>query len=339
MTYSGSLQDYRFLEMEFAAAYAPQNVFCFAIDAKAPQEFHERIHALASCFPNVVIAKNEYRLESSGRNLWYAYMECFKQLVDHRQRWEYVIILQNHDVMIKTTQELVQILKWLNGANDVEIYPVPLDRGVDFNADWSFAGLNLFKNASRNANHSLTLTYGLDESAVSRAAVEFVVNELNVTKFLQQVNTDHGADELVLPTLDSADALGLPGGFTLECIRRNIWVPGVTRYTMWMQPANCGNGIMRHNLCVFGTGDLPRLVNLPHLSVNKLMPEFDFGASVCLHELMFNRTYLNRTLSRLNHDLYAKLPQVRYQTERKKPHFNLSDFDCDTHESSTFFHG
>lgn len=50
--------------------------------------------------------------------------------------------------MIKTTQELVQILKWLNGANDVEIYPVPLDRGVDFNADWSFAGLNLFKNGA-----------------------------------------------------------------------------------------------------------------------------------------------------------------------------------------------
>lgn len=79
--------------MEFAAAYAPQNVFCFAIDAKATQEFHERIHALASCFPNVIVATNEYQLESSGRNLWFAYMECFKDLVD-RQRWEYVIILQ-----------------------------------------------------------------------------------------------------------------------------------------------------------------------------------------------------------------------------------------------------
>lgn len=111
---------------------------------------------------------------------------------------------------------------------------------------------------------------------------------------------------------------------------------------------------MRHNICVFGIEDLSKIVDLPHLMVNKLMQGVDFGATVCVHELMFNRTYVNRTLSRLDYNLYASLPQVsmlkvsllaartslqvRYQTERKKSHFNLSDFDCDSHESSIFFH-
>lgn len=87
---------------------------------------------------------------------------------------------------------------------------------------------------SRNsADQSLTIAKGLDESAISRAAIEFIINTLNVTKFLQQINTDrYGSDEFVLPTLDASDALSLPGGFTGECLRRNIATPGITRWVL-----------------------------------------------------------------------------------------------------------
>ncbi|KAH7702945.1 core-2/I-Branching enzyme family protein [Aphelenchoides avenae] len=86
--------DYRFLEMEFASEYAPQNVFCFAIDSKSSKVFRERIRSLAKCFPNVVVTKQEYSVESSGRNMWFPYLECFTELLNHYQRWTYVVTLQ-----------------------------------------------------------------------------------------------------------------------------------------------------------------------------------------------------------------------------------------------------
>ncbi|KAE9552240.1 hypothetical protein FO519_004549 [Halicephalobus sp. NKZ332] len=62
-------RDYLFLEMELAATYAPQNVYCYAIDGKSDELFHQRIHALAECFPNVIYTKTEYNITSSGKNM------------------------------------------------------------------------------------------------------------------------------------------------------------------------------------------------------------------------------------------------------------------------------
>lgn len=57
--------------------------------------------------------------------------------------------------------------------------------------------------------------------------------------------------------------------------------------------------------------DLRRnLVNSPYLFGNKFMQEKDFGALACWHELMFNRTHLERGHYRLDKDVYLEMPQV-----------------------------
>ena len=58
------------LEGEFAISYAPQNFYCYAVDAKSPDLFHQQIRSLADCFPNVfVLAKEkERKMYSSGVN-------------------------------------------------------------------------------------------------------------------------------------------------------------------------------------------------------------------------------------------------------------------------------
>jgi hypothetical protein len=43
-----AFQDYRFLEMELAGSYAPQNFYCYALDSKASPVFHKRMQALVS---------------------------------------------------------------------------------------------------------------------------------------------------------------------------------------------------------------------------------------------------------------------------------------------------
>ena len=81
-----------FLEMELAATYAPQNIYCYAIDKKASTRFHQQIYTLADCFPNVIYTKTEYSVTSGGKNMGFAHYECLKQLMDFD--WKYVVLLQ-----------------------------------------------------------------------------------------------------------------------------------------------------------------------------------------------------------------------------------------------------
>jgi hypothetical protein len=63
------------------------------------------------------------------------------------KRWRYLLVLQNHDVQMRTNEELVQIFKWMNGANDMAIRNVGFIEGfLNQTVDWTFDGLRLIKN-------------------------------------------------------------------------------------------------------------------------------------------------------------------------------------------------
>ena len=70
----------------------------------------------------------------------------------------------------------------------------------------------------------------MDQVAVSRAAVDFLVAELNVDGFIRELEkAEYGMDEDFLSTLNSNDAVRLPGGFTTRCIERGVQVSSITR--------------------------------------------------------------------------------------------------------------
>lgn len=50
-------------------------------------------------------------------------------------------------MLLKTNQELVQILKWFNGANDIEVYDLLTER-VDLKKNWTLQALEIFRNGS-----------------------------------------------------------------------------------------------------------------------------------------------------------------------------------------------
>jgi hypothetical protein len=87
-------KDYVMLEMELASSYAPQNHYCFAIDAKASPLFHARIHQLANCLPNILITKHEYKVDGWGHNMGASFFECLKVLAVPDKPWKYVHLLQ-----------------------------------------------------------------------------------------------------------------------------------------------------------------------------------------------------------------------------------------------------
>ena len=70
---------------------------------------------------------------------------------------------------------------------------------------------------------------GHSQNSLSRQMVDFMLNELDLTKFLTNLEGHYGIDEHFIASLQATEALGAPGTFTDECIRRNIKVGDVTR--------------------------------------------------------------------------------------------------------------
>ncbi|KAF7633659.1 hypothetical protein Mgra_00006967 [Meloidogyne graminicola] len=280
--------DYRFLESELATNYHPQNWYCYAIDSKANESFYKQTKSLANCFKNVIIPKERFPVDSDGHYMGHAFMSCLKELSKKERNWEYVFTLQNNDIQLKTNEEIVQMLKWLDGANDVEFeFRNENKQGMinelhqQFN--WTFKGLNLFK---------------------------------EVKVMYKQVYQDllyYGADELFFQTLQASDELKAPNGFTHKCIERKVDVPYITRFSIWDDDLifKCYSEYFRNSLCVFGVEDLSKnFNNNKYIFANKILSSFDFGAVLCWHEEMRIRTFIEKGLNRLNNSLYQNWPQA-----------------------------
>ena len=94
-----------------------------------------------------------------------------------------------------------------------------------------------------------------------------------------------------------------------------MWVPTYTknfRLTNWIDGEKCITKIFRNNICIYGVEDINRLIKLPHLFANKIMPETDFAALTCLYEKLFNMTYIEQDHNKkLDEKFYKNLATVR----------------------------
>lgn len=72
------------------------------------------------------------------------------------------------------------------------------------------------------------------------------------------------------------------------------------------------------------------MTTLNQLFVNKLMPDFDYGAVVCWAENIYNRTHFPSLYSnyhKLDDKYYSMLPHVRYNRRKHKHDLkNKNDF-------------
>uniref|UniRef100_A0A183BYU6 COR domain-containing protein n=1 Tax=Globodera pallida TaxID=36090 RepID=A0A183BYU6_GLOPA len=270
--------DYPLLEMELAATYSPQNWYCYVIDTNSDAQFKRQIHALSRCFPNILIG-DERQMTSAGEGMTEAYLDCLTRLAEPSRKWKYVSLLQNHDTAIKTRTQIIQILRWMKGSNDAEI----MNPGIRMNRDmnWTVSALSFFNNSTKMtelSSQNISLSKGSVAATLSRPMVEYVMRELNLTELLKRLNeVGFGRDELLFPTLNSADIIEAPGGASQICIEKGQQVEQMTRAVVWAQYAKeCTSNYLRHSVCVLGMEDLaPNLLR----------------ALVCWYESLFNRRY------------------------------------------------
>ncbi|GMT14064.1 hypothetical protein PFISCL1PPCAC_5361, partial [Pristionchus fissidentatus] len=322
-------ENYEFLEEQLAVTYSEENWYCFAPDVKATPEFHSRFTQLAFCLPNVVLAGKEYKTDSAGHYHTHAFFDCLRHL--QSKDWNYIIFLQNNDIMIKSNREIIRIMQTMNGANDIELMQCSKDGRCD-NLETNLGKLDLCPttlNASdRNTCGKKNVTWGKGSVQVtlSRRTADFLTDNVDYQPLQDELNKNgYGIDEVFLQTLIVTKELGIPGSYPYRCldehpvsVNKHIFM---TRLTHWGGHDDaCGSGYWRHGLCVFGVEDLPYLSGVDYTMANKLMSDFDYAAISCIGELLYNRTWLGQDDHPLNIPVYENLPLVRlHKLEQTNP--------------------
>jgi hypothetical protein len=70
----------------------------------------------------------------------------------------------------------------------------------------------------------------LVQVSVSRAMVDFMLNDLDLTGLMQNIEIKtYGIDELLMGSLNAADAVDAPGGFTEYCLDHHSEETSLTR--------------------------------------------------------------------------------------------------------------
>ncbi|CAI5442219.1 unnamed protein product [Caenorhabditis angaria] len=276
--------DYELIEDQIRSSYHSQNQYCFSIDSKADQLFHSKMRLLSSCISNILLIGEELSIDSKGHNVNKAHYNCLKELVK-KPGWGYVILLQNHDMITKSIFDLVQIYGILGGANDVFI--APSQNRIDKSLNWNPFDLGLFPNKT---NQSLTMSATSVQASFSFSAVEWMTETVDLTKIIDQLNrSEYGVDEILWSVLQASDFLEMPGHFTHKCIDEGKSTVHLSRYSLWsFLGEHCEN--IRHDICILGVEHLAKIIRLPNIAVNKMLPSFDYASIDCLNEHIFNRT-------------------------------------------------
>ncbi|CAI2347624.1 unnamed protein product [Caenorhabditis sp. 36 PRJEB53466] len=321
-------RDYEFIEMQVRASFHPRNLFCFAVDAKADETFRRRIQHFPRCFPNIIVLPVTESYSSEGHNINVAYYRCMKEVLK-RDGWNYLLLLQNHDVITKTVFELETVYAIMDGANDIEIRDPPPDRlHMTHTFNWDPESLKLFRNESSISAELLRtpLKFGKGdvESSVSRAAVDWMANTVDLSVYIENWNQmGYGNDELLFATFQSNSALGMPGHFTRECLERGSGTEAITKMSRF-SPNPCASGERRHWSCIFGIEDFRTAAAFPNLMFNKMMPTFDYSIVECVAELLHNRTFLGQLDHPLNENYYANMVNVLYHKHHLESGYELN---------------
>ncbi|VDP08270.1 unnamed protein product [Soboliphyme baturini] len=313
------------IEILLNAIYAPQNLYCFHVDLKASHLIHAAVERLARCFPNVAVSRRSFPISRATIDTVEAFLECIEELYQLEQRnkvtnpWRYLIILQNHDFPLRSNAEIVRIMRLHNGANDVQLTSFDPQR-IEMiwkpllNADGAPEGVEKKTGVSRGPPpENLKLFKG----------------SVSVRKLLEYLRNSSFGDELFWSTLNHNEHLNLPGTYPGRCFTVKKYKMHITRFVIWKNSVHPCNGRWRNKVCLLSSSDLPYIVRRRELFVNKLWLPDDPIAVDCMHELLFNRTYLNDDATAFDINTYVNLTAVRHRDwQLRTSSNNNSQFPC-----------
>ncbi|XP_011914332.1 PREDICTED: beta-1,3-galactosyl-O-glycosyl-glycoprotein beta-1,6-N-acetylglucosaminyltransferase 7 [Cercocebus atys] len=276
------------------AVYVPQNVYCIHVDEKTPKKYKTAVQTLVNYFENVFISSKREKMAYAGFTRLQADINCMKELVHSKFQWNYVINLCGQDFPIKTNREIVHYIrsKW----KDKNITPGAI-QPPHIN--------NRFKD---KPPHNLTIYFGSAYYVLTRKFVEFILTDIRAKDMLQWSKDIRSPEQHYWVTLNQLkDAPGATPDAGWE---------GTVRAIKWKsEEGNVHDGCKGRyvqDICVYGPGDLPWLVQSSSLFAYKFEPSTDPLVVTCLerrHRLQVLRQ--------------AEVPIEPHWRFQQQSHFNM----------------
>ncbi|XP_038656847.1 beta-1,3-galactosyl-O-glycosyl-glycoprotein beta-1,6-N-acetylglucosaminyltransferase 3-like [Scyliorhinus canicula] len=271
--------------------YAPQNVYCVHVDRKSPKTFHLAVSSIASCFQNVFIAS---RIEQVTYGSWsrvQADLNCMSDLVMSATPWKYLINLCGQDLPIKTNREIIEKLLSIQNQNIILSYPPSAAKKRRWLYQYE-VGREIKKSARlKKKPRNITMFVGNTYIAVTRAFVNYVLSNFEIQQFFKWSKDTYSPDEHVWATIHNIR--GVPGSKWSNGKTHILQDPVISHLIKWRFLQDVGEnretcaGIYRHNICVYGTGDLHWILRHPnHLFANKFDSAMDNTAVRCIEEYL-----------------------------------------------------
>lgn len=297
--------------------YMPQNVYCLYVDLKSDNVTHAAIRSISKCLPNTFIASQLREFVYASFSPVEADMVCMKNLLNTNVSWTYFLNVAGQEFPLKTNLELVKMLKYMNGTNDIEGYPLPnvfrhridwihkivsgnLKRTSRLKRPFTLAKLLLFKGSSYNS--------------FTRKYVEWVLTDSLAQAFINWTRDLDSPDELVWGTLNHLPQA--PGGYPVMVTQ--IAKTHLSREVVWLGGAAYCHGKYIRTVCILSVGDLNWLSNRWEFFANKFDIHYDAVALNCMEARIRNRTLNPNPDKGINWDRINELPHVQFGRNRHK---------------------
>ncbi|CAI5439891.1 unnamed protein product [Caenorhabditis angaria] len=246
---------------------------------------------LSKCLPNIIINPTKYSFDSWGHFQDRAHFDCLKMISN--RNWMHVLLLQNNDIVLKSTEQLSDLSEMLNYTSIMGM-EYGIQGRYKENANWTPAALKLFKNEKEVSNEilhtPLKIRKGLNQVFLSKIFVDSIFDKLNLQSILDLFDNNlmYGVDEMLIQTL-FGNSLGLAGQMTSNCMQSD----DLTRKTDWNfsgpdgYDKSCRSKWKRHGICIIGVEYLNEFAaNTNHIIANKVLENFDFGPIICLRQMI-----------------------------------------------------
>ncbi|XP_067229003.1 beta-1,3-galactosyl-O-glycosyl-glycoprotein beta-1,6-N-acetylglucosaminyltransferase 7 [Chanodichthys erythropterus] len=254
------------------AIYAPQNVYCIHIDDKAPEEYKTSVRNLSACFSNVFLASVNEKVTYAGFSRLQADINCMKDLVKSPIKWKRVINLCGQDFPIQSNLELVRYMqesKWKDRNMTPGIKQPPTMKHRTELQYEEVKGTHVAPKGKGQKKgpppHSLTIYFGTAYYSLTRPFVEFVLKDPVAKDLLEWSRDTFSPDEHYWVTLNHIKEA--PGSYVDGEWEGNI------RAIKWRDQEGTAHqgckGQYIRDICVFGIGDLPWIIEKESMFANK----------------------------------------------------------------------
>ncbi|XP_069077345.1 beta-1,3-galactosyl-O-glycosyl-glycoprotein beta-1,6-N-acetylglucosaminyltransferase 3-like [Pleurodeles waltl] len=285
--------------------YAPQNIYCVHVDAKAPELFLKAVQAIVSCFDNVFVASKLERVVYASWSRVQADLNCMEDLLKSPVPWKYLLNTCGTDFPLKTNAEMVLALRLLNGRSSMESERTPEHKKKRWQLRYEVRDSRIVNMGTEKAPPPINspMFSGKAYFVASRDFVKTVFEEPDVKKLMEWEKDTYSPDEHLWATMYRMPEV--PGSVPYHEKYDTSDMNSIARLVKWTDLAGdvkkgapyppC-SGRPQRDVCIFASGDINWMLQHHHLLVNKLNPMVDNTAIECLEEYLRHKALYGEEL-------------------------------------------